>query len=375
MRIGILASEFYPDIGGVETYALEFCKELISRGHEVYVFTVKHAQGEAVIPGAKVLPILRRRRRLDSKALGGYDMDVWHSMNAAYAWLSLEKKNVIVSVHGNDFLRSYIPVGGNDIFARYLPFIGDKLCSYLDKRLNNYQTKKLLVKAFMNAKHIVANSEYTERVFLDKYIFCKGKTSVGYVGVRGDFFSIVHVKRQNDRVHLITISRLSEKRKNIDKVLCALSTLTNEYDFFYTIVGDGYLRHELEALANKYGLSDKVNFSGFVSDSELFGLLSESDLFVLTSSIDAYSHEGFGIAYIEANAAGIPVLAARLAGAIEAVDEDASGWFVDSPDCNEIAQQLRRYFTGEVVFNSEDCKTHARKFSWGSVVEHVEHYY
>lgn len=118
-----------------------------------------------------------------------------------------------------------------------------------------------------------------------------------------------------------------------------------------------------------------MNFSGFVSDRELSRLLSESDLFVLTSSVDMYSHEGFGIAYIEANAAGIPVLAARLAGAIEAVEEGVSGWFVDSPDCAEIAQQLDRYFSGEVVFDSEACKRHARKFSWDTVVEHAEKYY
>ena len=42
--------------------------------------------------------------------------------------------------------------------------------------------------------------------------------------------------------------------------------------------------------------------------------------FILISSIEENSHEGFGIVYLEANACGTPVLAAKLAGAVEAVD-------------------------------------------------------
>ena len=42
MRIAIVSPEFPPDIGGVETYAFEYVKELASRGHEVTVFTVRH---------------------------------------------------------------------------------------------------------------------------------------------------------------------------------------------------------------------------------------------------------------------------------------------------------------------------------------------
>ena len=56
MRIAIVSPEFPPDIGGVETYAFEYVKELASRGHEVTVFTVRHARGEADLPGARIEP-------------------------------------------------------------------------------------------------------------------------------------------------------------------------------------------------------------------------------------------------------------------------------------------------------------------------------
>ena len=83
-----MSPEFPPDIGGIETYAFEFVRELVKRGHEVHVFTLRHAQGEVSIPGVKIWPILRRRRYLDSPSLKEHCMDAWHVMNAAYAWLT-----------------------------------------------------------------------------------------------------------------------------------------------------------------------------------------------------------------------------------------------------------------------------------------------
>jgi len=82
-------------------------------------------------------------------------------------------------------------------------------------------------------------------------------------------------------------------------------------------------------------------FKGFVSSAELKQLLSMSDLFVLASSIITRGHEGFGIAYLGANACGTLVLAARLAGAVEAVSEGECGIFVEEPGVSEIKDALK----------------------------------
>src|ERR1700680_2975742 len=110
MRIAIVSPEFPPDIGGVETYAFEYVKELASRGHAVTVFTVRHVSGEVKLPGVRIEPVLRLCRAADAKTFAMFDVDVWHALNAAYAWIAHELPIGLVSVHGNDFLRPYYPV-------------------------------------------------------------------------------------------------------------------------------------------------------------------------------------------------------------------------------------------------------------------------
>lgn len=67
------------------------------------------------------------------------------------------------------------------------------------------------------------------------------------------------------------------------------------------IVGDGELRHPLEALANELGLGAKLRLPGFVTDVQ--GWYANADVFVLSSR-----YEGFGNVLVEAMARGIPVV-------------------------------------------------------------------
>lgn len=375
LRVGIVATEFPPDLGGIETYASEFARELVNRGHEVHVFTLRHAHGEASLPGMKIWPVLSRRRYLDSPVLREHCMDVWHIMNAAYAWVALEMAPVIVSVHGNDFLRPYIPVGCPDFgwLPDFLRF--SKFGRWLEARAGMALTERLVERSLPNAHHIVTNSAYTKTVLLEKIKGCENKTSVGLVGVSDDFFDHVRVEDSNCVSRLITVCRLSEPRKNVDMVLRALAELKDEYVFTYTIVGDGPLRQGLEQLTRELGLTDRVIFKGFVSSPELKRLLSASGLFVLTSSIIPGSHEGFGIAYLEANACGTPVLAARLAGAVEAVKEGVSGIFVEEPAVSAIKDAVKSVMDGEVDIDGDVRKAFARGFTWEKVVDHALQYY
>ena len=375
LRIGIVSPEFPPDIGGVETYAFEFARELGKRGHDVHVFTFRHAHGEVQMPGVKIWPVLRGRRDYDGPVLREHHMDVWHVMNAAYAWLGLEMQPVVVTVHGNDFLRPYILVGCPG-FSR-LPVLWrfSGVSRWAEVLLGKMLTARLVRQSLHRVRHIVTNSAYTEGVLLEQFPNCKDKTSVGLVGVSEAFFDAKRPTDHNPVPHLITVCRLSEPRKNVGLVLRALAELKGEYAFSYTVVGDGKQRQGLEKLSHSLGLSDRVSFRGFVSSEVLMHLLAASDLFILTSSIIPGSHEGFGIAYLEANACGTPVLAARLAGAVEAVREGESGIFVDEPSVSAIKGALKRFLDGGVNIDRNSCRAFARGFTWAKVVDHALQYY
>lgn len=375
MRIGIIAPEFPPDVGGVETYAYEFSAELARRGHDVFVFTRADTDRKNETPGIKVFPVLRQRYGQDRQLTKRYSMDVWHIMNAGYAWLALETQPVIVSVHGNDFISPYhLPMRPNlprvPGLWRVQPLFDD-LHSWVWRKV----ARRFMRRGLSRARQIIANSEYTKSLLVRCVPECSAKTTVGFVGVGDDFLRTQHRGCGSDSTNrLVTVCRLGEPRKNVDKVLQALAQLTR-YPFQYTVVGDGSLRRGLEALCRQLGIEDRVIFTGFIPKAEIPCLLASSDLFIMVSGVLSDSVEGFGIAYLEANACGTPVLAARSGGAEEAVDEGKSGYFVDATNVSDITIALERFLKGDVTFKSEDCKAFASRFTWERVVDQaIKHY-
>ncbi len=376
MRIGIVAPEFPPGIGGVETYSCEFARELANRGHSVFVLTRKRLERAINIPGIEVIQRLKFRRNPDNSLIQNYKPDVWHVMNAAYAWIAAHTGPVVLSVHGNDFLIPYILVGRLDLDMIWRGRLQMRRLTAFDIELGKYLTRRLVRAGIPKVHHIIANSRFTEQALLQRFPECRGKTSVGFVGVEESFFEVKRIPRSaNDPVRFLTVCRLSEPRKNIDQVLIALSTLKDKYNFEYRVVGDGYMKVRLEALARQLGLAERVRFTGFVPGDELKRFFASSDLFILASTLLPGSHEGFGIVYLEANACGVPVLAAKLGGAVEAVEEGISGMFVQTPSAENISSALEHFLSGDIIFEAETCRSFAKRFTWKRVVDHMIPYY
>lgn len=374
MHIGIVTSEFPPDIGGVETYAVEFAKALAEIGYRVSVF-VNHRHSPISLAGIEILPILKFSKRIDSITLSQYDVDAWHVMNAAHSWLALETdKPVVVSIHGNDFLNPY-PLTCKPMFADSPLWRLSKFLRPLDIWLGKKLTARNMQRALPKARVILSNSRYTEQVFLAKYPECEGKTLVAQVGVSRAFLNPPLIKKNNPTPQLLTVSRLSELRKNVDKVLEALSRLKLNFDFHYTVIGDGAFKSDLEDLAQRLGVSENVDFVGRLPMEQVIDAMCQADLFILPSSILADSHEGFGIVYLEAAACGTPSLATRQAGAIEAIKDGESGFFVDEPTVDSIQIELKKFLEGNIQFQPETCRAFAESFTWHRVVQKALPFY
>jgi hypothetical protein len=91
-------------------------------------------------------------------------------------------------------------------------------------------------------------------------------------------------------------------------VLKALQIINrNEIPFRYIVVGEGPERESLQQLSTDLGLQNKITFTGYISDEDKWRLLQASDLYVMPSRVRPEDqHEGFGIAFLEAAACGIP---------------------------------------------------------------------
>lgn len=143
---------------------------------------------------------------------------------------------------------------------------------------------------------------------------------------------------------LLTVGRLMP-RKGVDTVLRALPALLPEFaNLHYIVAGDGPDRLRLERLARELRVSHAVEFLGWISDEELPDLYRRAHVFVMPTreEPEQASIEGFGIVFLEASASGLPVVAGRSGGAVEAVRDGETGLLVPPNDPGVLAQALLR---------------------------------
>jgi sugar transferase (PEP-CTERM/EpsH1 system associated) len=105
--------------------------------------------------------------------------------------------------------------------------------------------------------------------------------------------------------------------------------------FTGVIAGDGPLRGDLEARAAALGIADRVRFLGHVPDVET--VYAALDLFVLSSV-----SEGLSNTILEAMASGLPVVATRVGGADELIEEGRTGFTVPASNAPELAAAIER---------------------------------
>jgi glycosyltransferase involved in cell wall biosynthesis len=132
---------------------------------------------------------------------------------------------------------------------------------------------------------------------------------------------------------LVTVARLVP-HKGIDTALSAVASLAPDHpDLRYLVIGRGEDAARLEGLARTLGIADRVVFAGTLSDAEIAEAYATADIYVGLSRVDAaINAEGFGIAFIEAAASGIPVVAGDSGGVRSAVRDGETGLVVDPID-------------------------------------------
>jgi phosphatidylinositol alpha-1,6-mannosyltransferase len=150
------------------------------------------------------------------------------------------------------------------------------------------------------------------------------------------------MSRKDDNLNLVTACRLV-KGKGIDIVLRALKILAARgIPFRYVIGGEGPERSFLEALVDELGLGGRVHFQGSVVGEAKWRLLRNGDVFVLPSRLDSTIpwQEGFGIAFVEAAAFGVPAVGSRSGGIPDAVVDGETGILVPEESPVDLADAL-----------------------------------
>jgi glycosyltransferase involved in cell wall biosynthesis len=140
---------------------------------------------------------------------------------------------------------------------------------------------------------------------------------------------------QRPGMRLVSIGRLVPQ-KGLDLLLGAFALVAEELPGWHVdLVGDGPARAELEALAERLGIADRVQFHGHQSDPVRFH--QTADIFLLTSHF-----EGMPNALLEAMATGVPaVVVDSSPGPLEYVEHGVSGLVVSGRDPKDFAEAIR----------------------------------
>ncbi|MEJ5240912.1 MAG: glycosyltransferase family 4 protein [Anaerolineales bacterium] len=133
---------------------------------------------------------------------------------------------------------------------------------------------------------------------------------------------------------LLSVGRVVYQ-KGLDLALHALAGL-KELEWEWYIAGDGPYRATLEALVREQGLQERVHFLGWLERPALIEWYHRANLFLFPSR-----HEGMPNAVLEAMAAGLPVVATRIAGSEELVLDGLTGRLVPPEDAEALREALR----------------------------------
>ncbi len=143
------------------------------------------------------------------------------------------------------------------------------------------------------------------------------------------------------------------------------------------IVGEGWLKSHYQKLAENLGLIDDISFVGRVPDEELRKWYEICDVFVMLSrdSIIDGGVEGFGIAYLEANAYGKPVVGGKAGGVPDAIVENVTGLLVNPQNEIEIAETIVKLLLNSQLakkLGEQGRKRVLQDLTWEKVGEKVE---
>jgi len=250
---------------------------------------------------------------------------------------------------------------------RGIPFLQYLYAQEIDTR------PSLTELAVTRAARVVAISRYTA----DLASACgasEGSTRVILPGV--DLPTGVRAPR-SDRPIILTVARLRDAYKGHDTMLEAMPAICERVPGVrWVILGDGPLRSSLEADVARRSLGDAVQFLGSVSDEERDAWLDRAWVFAMPSRVPpgSMSGEGFGIVYLEAGAHGLPVVAGRAGGAVDAVIDGETGTLVDPTDASAVAHAITTLLEDPVRARQMGAAGEARaqELAWPLVSRRVE---
>jgi glycosyltransferase involved in cell wall biosynthesis len=165
---------------------------------------------------------------------------------------------------------------------------------------------------------------------------------------------------RRERPAIVTVGHLVARKRHA-VVLHALAELRDRMALDYVVIGDGPGREPIERLARELGVADRVELTGQLEHSRALAEVARCHVFAMPSV-----EEPFGVAYVEAMAAGLPAIGVRGEGGPEDIAFAGGGMVLVPPDDHHaVARALEELFAAGVDAVGAEARANvAANFTW-----------
>lgn len=367
MRIAILVTFFPPRwIAGTEIATYNIAKHLARRGHEVHVIT-RYDSG---------LPRVSFEKGFYVHRINAPKSDLEEMTIYVLRELMLIRSLKPDIVHAQSIRRGLACVLAKKLFKIPCVVWGQGSDVYLPWRFKSFYSKIVLSEANV----LIALTEYMKRKMIK--LLGKERNNIFVLpnGIDLELFSNYSEKNINNMINLkknfriiLYVGRL-EPVKGVKYLIESLVFLKNKgiSNVKLLIIGEGTYRKFCEELVKKLHLEDFVVFLGSVPHEEVPAYMALADVLVLPSL-----SEGFGIVLLEAMAMGLPIIATKVTGLTEIVEDGENGFLVEPHNPLEIAEKCYILLTNDDIRNkiSENNRKKAKKYEWKKIIDKLEKIY
>jgi glycosyltransferase involved in cell wall biosynthesis len=329
MKVALLSDWFLPRLGGVELQIRDLAGELAAAGHDVHVVTTtpadRRAQG-SLLTGPVDLPEGVTVHRVDVALLPKAGITI-----SPRAGLAMRK--ILWSI-APDVVHLHASIGSTGALAGGWAAhrLGIPSVVTFHSVLGPFRHVLRAADVAFGWSRWPSVFSAVSSALADEVAWLSHGRPVEVLpnGIDLSEWSVDPVPGPRDELRLVSVLRLQARKRGIPliRVVAGAATRLREIKRVHlTVIGDGPERGIMEAEARRLGIGDRVEFTGYLPRPRICERFARADAFVLVSVL-----ESFGIAALEARAAGLPVVARRDTGMSELLEHGKEAILAASDD-------------------------------------------
>lgn len=194
-----------------------------------------------------------------------------------------------------------------------------------------------------------------------------------YNGVNLDLFKFKEREFDSEKLKVLTVANLIELKGHDYLIKAVAKAKEQGLNIELTIAGRGPLEEKLKMLANDLGISDCVNFTGYIEYEKIADLMQENDIFVMPSY-----YEALGCVYLEAMSSGMITVGVNGQGIDEIIEDGVNGFLVNPKNIDDIVwvfEKIHGEDTEKLKNISISASKTAQKFSWKESADSLSRVY